>query len=125
MNLKSLQRKAGNRPIFERHILLCTGSRGVENGACCDAEIGAQTLRHLNKRLTQLKKEGRHFYLTTTDCLRFCIGGPLMIVYPEGVWYGGVTVEVCERIIQQHLLRGEIVEEFAFHRNALVKIETK
>lgn len=48
-----------------------------------------------------------------------------MIVYPEGVWYGGVTPEVCELVIQQHLLLGKVVEEFAFHQNKLVQIEVK
>ncbi len=48
------------------------------------------------------------------DCLRICEDGPIAVVYPEGVWYRGVTTEVLDLIIDQHLVGGRIVEEFTF-----------
>ena len=53
------------------------------------------------------------------DCLRVCEQGPVAVVYPEGVWYRGLTPEVLDLIIDQHLIGGRVVEEFAFARSPL------
>ena len=51
-----------------------------------------------------------------TPCLGVCAGGPIVVVYPEGIWYGGVTPELLERIVVEHLKNGQVVEEAVFHR---------
>lgn len=51
-----------------------------------------------------------------TPCLGVCVGGPIVVVYPEGVWYAGVTPELLERIVVDHLKGGKVVEEAVFFR---------
>ena len=51
-----------------------------------------------------------------TPCLGVCSNGPIVVVYPEGVWYAGVTPALLERIVVEHLRDGRIVEEAVFHR---------
>ena len=113
---KKLEMKAASRGIeqIERHVLLC-----AQSGCCKSRDEAKATRKTLNKTCKKLKTEGIAVCVTEVDCLKLCCNGPLLVVYPEGVWYGRVTPEVCERICEMHFREGEVVEDAEFARNPL------
>ncbi len=114
-----LKKKAESRGIgsengYSRHVLIC-----AQSGCCKDRDEAKATRKTLNKACKKLKDEGINVYVTEVECLKLCQNGPLLVVYPEGVWYGRVTPQACEQIAREHLRAGEAVEEFEFARNLL------
>jgi len=72
-----------------------------------------QAWDYLKRRIKELDLEVKVFR-TKTNCLRVCDRGPILLVYPDGVWYHSATVEVLEKVLQEHIIAGKIVSEYAF-----------
>jgi (2Fe-2S) ferredoxin len=105
----------GDGPAYRHHVFYCTSS-----GCCDDVDSPGDTAKRLKKRLRELEEtRGIPVLRTRVDCFKLCRGGPLLVVYPDGVWYHSVTPEVLDRIVEEHLLGGRVVDEFAFARNPM------
>lgn len=97
-------------PAYDRHIFVCVGDK------CSPAE-GHAVYEHLKQAL----KEGasdpalRRVKRSKSTCLGVCQGGPVSVVYPDGVWYCRMTKEKMDRVVQDHLKQGRPVKDFAFY----------
>ena len=108
--------------MIAHHLLLCaTPSKAL---CCPDPAIGAAswaTLKHLVRELglEDPARPGGIVLRTKADCLRVCAEGPVLLIWPEGVVYGGVTPERMERILHEHVIGGQIVGEWVVQRYQL------
>ncbi|MCB9897546.1 MAG: (2Fe-2S) ferredoxin domain-containing protein [Planctomycetes bacterium] len=95
---------------FERHIFVCINARepGHPKG-CCASKGGAEVAEALKVAAYEQGLKGR-VRVNKAGCLDACADGISAVVYPEGVWYRGVTLDDVDEIVARTLVAGEIVE---------------
>ncbi len=98
---------------FRRHLFFCTNLR--EGGRQSCGECGSVELRaYAKKRIKDLGVSGAGgVRVNTAGCLDRCEDGPVVVVYPEGVWYSYIDEEDLDEIIDSHLLKGVVVERLS------------
>lgn len=97
-------------PKFERHIFVCGNVRpeGHPRG-CCDPGGQAELQKRFKQKLAELGLKGK-VRANQSGCLDQCEHGPNVVIYPEAVWYGGVTLADVDEIVASHIVAGQLVE---------------
>ena len=97
-------------PYFKHHVFFCMNKRDDGRNSCGDHD--AETAqKHAKKRCKQLDINGHGgVRINQAGCLDRCEEGPVLVVYPEGVWYTYVDTSDIDEIIDSHLVQGKIVD---------------
>lgn len=97
-------------PAYDRHIFVCVGEK-------CHPTDGHAIYEHLKQSLKENASDSdlRRVKRSQSKCLGVCQGGPVCVVYPEGVWYCKMTKEKMDRVIRDHLRQGKTIQEWAFY----------
>ncbi len=106
------------------HLLLCATP---EKAACCNPEVGNLTWVRLKKLLKKLGLEDKNrpegiVLRSKVDCLRVCRKGPILLIWPDGNWYGEVTPERIEIIIKKHIIERKPLKEWIIRRTEMAGI---
>jgi (2Fe-2S) ferredoxin len=99
---------------FLRHFFVCVTERPATGKPSCAARGSARLYEALHAGLGRHPDLWDRINVTTCGCLGPCHDGPNLVVYPEGVWYAGVTVEDIPEIVESHMVRGVPVERLRY-----------
>lgn len=96
----------------EKHIFVCTSSRmtGVAKGFC-HTKGALEIIQKFSEKLEE--EDITDVMISNTGCFGICEKGPIVVVYPDNVWYGTVTADDVDEIVEKHIMNGEIVERLA------------
>jgi len=104
--------------FYKHHVFFCTNKRTDGRQSCED--YGASALRTYAKDLVKEKglAVAGGVRINSAGCLNRCSEGPACVVYPEGVWYTFVDKEDVEDIVEQHLVKGEVVKRLLIDKDS-------
>lgn len=110
---------------YERHIFICENKRPPDDPkGCCFDKGGSAVKEKFKARLKELGLKST-VRANTSGCLDACEFGVSVVVYPEQIWYGGVTIDDVEEIIQEHIISGKPVERLTIKHPSFNKDLTK
>ncbi|SHI58943.1 (2Fe-2S) ferredoxin [Dethiosulfatibacter aminovorans DSM 17477] len=94
---------------LKHHIFVCNSARmNGEVKGVCNSKESIEIIQNFAEEISDRELDAE-VMVTSTGCLGLCTQGPVVIVYPEGVWYGKVTPDDVEEIVESHIEGGEIV----------------
>lgn len=102
-------------PYFDKHVFVCTNERAPDNPRGCCKSKGADAVRNAFKSL-MAERNVSAMRANQAGCLDQCEHGVTVVVYPEQIWYGGVTVADVPEIVDKHLVGGVPVERLRLRR---------
>jgi len=106
-------------PPFERHVFVCTNDRPPDHPkACCQAK-NSQAIRDALKNGVKKAGLGGQIRVNAAGCLDQCEHGVTIVVYPEAVWYGFVTLGDVDEIVREHMVAGRPVERLRLHNECV------
>ncbi len=95
---------------YEKHVFICTNER-QDGGPCCQRFDTRKMRKYVKNKCKELNIHGDGLIrINSAGCMGRCQSGPVMVVYPEAIWYTFVDEEDLDEIIEQHLLKGQIVK---------------
>lgn len=99
---------------FKRHFFVCGNHRPIAGKPSCGARNSAEICAALQRAVAGHPALCGSVAVTACDCLGPCFDGPNMVVYPEGIWYAGVTVDDVPELVASHMLAGEPVSRLVY-----------
>ena len=108
-------------PNVSHHLLLCANSKKL---LCCEANEGNKSWERLKNVLKKLNLEDPSrpegiVLRSKVDCLRVCKSGPILLIWPEGIWYHNVLSSRIEKIIESHIIKGNPIKEWVLKETPL------
>jgi (2Fe-2S) ferredoxin len=95
---------------YRHHVFVCENRRDATDPRGCCAAKGSEAIRLALKEEIARRGLKREVRANAAGCLDACAHGPTVVVYPEGIWYGGVRIEDVPEIVERHLVNGVPVE---------------
>lgn len=95
---------------YQKHVFICTNQREAGKQCCADGDA-VMLLNYAKAKIKALAQNGRgKVRINGAGCMDRCAEGPVLVIYPEGIWYRYKNQVDIDEIIEQHVLQGKIVD---------------